>query len=374
MKDKQFFTNRVGSVGASQIAGLVYHYKDKLLLDNIISQDIYQEISNLNTQWLETPWSIKTKIGMSLEQLQSLNKITSNPSTIRGNELERPTFDKFLWQLKNAKEVDDYNKKATQQYKNFKAIATIDYLAEINGVECIIEIKTKNDYKNYDDRDNLTLEQKQKICKNLSYELQVAMQLILHIRAENAIIATQLVFTRDKQHDIDNELVIYPMWYTSDRVDMLKQAVAYSLKYFDTDYNDNFVPNLALEKDFKVMEVLNKASLNALPLEAEVDFPSELINKVAEMNELKEAFEQYTALKDEIDSQLKAIAKELNKSVTFKNSPYPYKILMTTPTTYTQKDIDEKQKKAKKEYEDSLELQAGDIKTATSVFKLQQIK
>ena len=342
MKDTQFFTNRLGSVGASQIAGLVYYYKDKLLLDNIINQDIYQEISNLNTQWLETPWSIKAKIGMSLEQLQSLNKITSNNNTRRGNELERPTFDKFLGQLENAKEVDKYEKKASQQYKNFRAIATIDYLAEINGVECIIEIKTKNHYLNFDDRDNLTPEQKQKICENLSYEIQVAMQLFLHYRAENAIIVTQLVFTRDKQHDIDSELVCNQMWYTDDRVDMLKQAVAYSLDYFDKDYNDNFVPNLKLEKDFKVMEILNKASLNALPLEAEIDFPIELIDKVVKLNELKEAFEQYTSLKDEVDSQLKAIAKELNKSITFKNSPYPYKILMTTPTTYTQKDIDEK--------------------------------
>jgi len=370
MKDTQFFTNRIGSVGASQIAGLVYHYKDKLLLDNIINQDIYQEISNLNTQWLETPWSIKTKIGMSLEQLQALNKITSNANTRRGNELERPTFDKFLWQLEeyNAKEVDNYEKKATKQYINFRAIATIDYLADINGIEVIVEIKTKNVYKHYTEED-----QKQSDCKNLSYEIQVAMQLNLHNK-ENAIIATQLVFTRDDQHDIDTTLVLNSMYNTDDRVDMLKQAVAYSLEYFDKDYNNNFVPNPELKKDFEVMQCLNKASLNALPLEAEVDFPNELIDKVAKINELKEAFEQYTALKDEIDSQLKAIAKELNKSITFKNSPYPYKILMTTPTTYTQKDIDEKQKKAKKEYEDSLELKAGDIKTATCVFKLQQIK
>ena len=368
MKDTQFFTKRIGSVGASQIAGLVYYYKDKLLLDNIINQDIYQEISNLNTQWLETPWSIKAKIGMSLEQLQALNKITTNPSTIRGNKLERPTFDKFLGQLENAKEVDEYEKKASQQYKNFRAIATIDYLADVNGIEVIVEIKTKNVYKHYTEED-----QKQNDCKNLSYEIQVAMQLNLHNK-ENAIIATQLVFTRDDQHDIDTTLVLNSMYNTDDRVDMLKQAVAYSLDYFDKDYNNNFVPNLALKKDFEVMQCLNKASLNALPLEAEIDFPSELIDKVVKLNELKEAFEQYTSLKDEVDSQLKAKAKELNKSITFKNSPYPYKILMTTPTTYTQKDIDEKQKKAKKEYEDSLELKVGDIKTATSVFKIIQIK
>jgi len=109
MNDYTFFTNRKGAIGASQIAGLVYYYSDKLLAKNIISQETYDEIKKMeevtinvwnqevsDIKYIESPWSIKEKTKLTAEELKLLSKKTSNNNTKRGNELEQPVFDKFL--------------------------------------------------------------------------------------------------------------------------------------------------------------------------------------------------------------------------------------------------------------------------------------
>jgi len=339
---ENFFTNRQGAIGASQIAGLVHYYSDKLLAKNIISQETYNEIKKMeevsvnvwkqemsDIKYIESPWSIKEKIKLTAEELELLSKKTSNNNTKRGNELERPVFDKFLQHSKNrnnnCKEVAGYDKKASKQYKNFKAIATIDFLVTVDEIsvpiydfetnspitdttdsvalnkEYIVEIKTKNT-----SLDAVGNPVKEKI-NWISYKLQVAMQMALH-KIDNAVIVLQQVATRDKEHDMSAELDIEAMIIDCEEDKELIVAVEKVLKYFDADFNNDFKPQPELKKDVELLEFLARKELI-------MDLPSELNNDIAEMSQLEANYNRYCELKDKVEKTLKTIATENQRSV-----------------------------------------------------------
>lgn len=468
MNDYTFFTNRQGAIGASQIAGLVYYYSDKLLAKNIISQETYDEIKKMeevtinvwkqevsDIKYIESPWSIKEKTKLTAEELQLLSKKTSNNNTKRGNELERPVFDKFLQHYNNCKEVAGYNKKASKQYKNFKAIATIDFLINIAGIynrKCIAEIKTKN--TGLDAVGNPVKEE----INWISYKLQVAMQMVLH-KIDNAVIVLQQVATRDKEHDMSAELDIETMTIDCDTIiDCEKDkelivAVETALDYFDADFDNdfkidhiekknNFLNNLkktdldedvkyeheaiknefltfcqieivkkkndleekfkkdqeAIQKElkeFRNLDLQNENSVKrlennvnnffekiALKRDVELleflarkelimDLPSELNDDIAEMSQLEANYNTYCELKDKVEKTLKTIATENQRSVIFRASPF--NIQMTLPTKWSADDIVKKQEATKKDYEASLLLAEGSVKTK-SMFKLIRSK
>ena len=458
-----FFTNRKGAIGASQIAGLVYYYSDRLLAKNIISQETYNEIKKMeevtinawkqemsDIKYIESPWSIKEKTKLTGEELQLLSKKTSNNNTKRGNELERPVFDKFLQDYKNCEEVVDYNNKASKQYKNFKAIATIDFLINIAGLvdgkKCIIEIKTKN--TGLDAVGNPVKEE----INWISYKLQVAMQMALH-KIDNGVIVLQQVATRDKEHDISAKLDIEAMAIDCEEDKELIVAVENVLDYFDADFNNdfkidhiekknNFLNNLkktdldenskqeheaiknefltfcqieivkkkndleekfkkdqeAIQKELKEfsnLDLKNENSIKklennvnsffekiALKKDVELleflarkelimDLPSELNDDIAEISQLENAYNRYCELKDKVEKTLKTIATENQRSVIFRGSPF--NIQMTLPTKWSADDIFKKQEATKKDYEASLILAEGSVKTK-SMFKLIRSK
>ena len=480
---ENFFTNRQGAIGASQIAGLVYYYSDKLLAKNIISQETYNEIKKMeevsvnvwkqemsDIKYIESPWSIKEKTKLTAEELELLSKKTSNNNTKRGNELERLVFDKFLQHDNNCKEVAGYNKKASKQYKNFKAIATIDFLVTIDEIsvpiydletnspitdttdsvvlnkEYIVEIKTKN--TGLDAVGNPVKEE----INWISYKLQVAMQMALH-KIDNAVIVLQQVATRDKEHDISAELDIEAMAIDCEEDKELIVAVKKVLEYFDADFNNdfkidhiekknNFLNNLKktdLDKDVKQeheaiknefltfcqIEIVKKkndleekfkkdqeaiqnelkefakldltnqdhikklepnltAFFEKIGLKKDVelveflarkelimDLPSELNNDIAEMSQLEANYNRYCELKDKVEKTLKTIATENQRSVIFRGSPF--NIQMTLPTKWSADDIVKKQEATKKDYEASLSLAEGSVKTK-SMFKLIKSK
>ena len=454
---ENFFTNRQGAIGASQIAGLVYYYSDKLLAKNIISQETYNEIKKMeevsvnvwkqevsDIKYIESPWSIKEKIKLTAEELELLSKKTSNNNTKRGNELERPVFDKFLQHYKNCEEVEGYNKKASKQYKNFIAIATIDFLINIAGIynrKCIVEIKTKNT-----GLDAVGNPVKEKI-NWISYKLQVAMQMALH-KIDNAVIVLQQVATRDKEHDISAELDIEAMAIDFEENKELIVAVEKVLEYFDKDFNNdfkiyhieeknNFLNNLqndldqrqkAIKNEFlefckiKIIEKQNDldkktkqeqeaiqnelkelakldltnqdhikklepnltAFFEKIGLKKDVelaeflarkelimDLPSELNDDIAEMSQLEANYNRYCELKDKVEKTLKTIATENQRSVNFRGSPF--NVQMTLPTKWSADDIVKKQNATKQDYEASLLLAEGSVKTK-SMFKLIKSK
>ena len=374
MNDYTFFTNRKGAIGASQIAGLVYYYSDKLLAKNIISQETYDEIKKMeevtinvwkqevsDIKYIESPWSIKEKTKLTAEELQLLSKKTSNNNTKRGNELERPVFDKFLQDYKNCEEVVDYNNKASKQYKNFKAIATIDFLINIAGLvdgkKCIIEIKTKN--TGLDAVGNPVKEE----INWISYKLQVAMQMALH-KIDNGVIVLQQVATRDKEHDISAKLDIEAMAIDCEEDKELIVAVENVLDYFDADFDNDFKPQPELKRDAELLEFLARKELI-------MDLPSELNDDIAEMSQLEDTYNKYCELKDKVEKTLKTIATENQRSVIFRGSPF--NIQMTLPTKWSADDIVKKQEATKKDYEASLLLVEGSVKTK-SMFKLIRSK
>ena len=451
---ENFFTNRQGAIGASQIAGLFYYYSDRLLAKNIISQETYNEIKKMeevsvnvwkqemsDIKYIESPWSIKEKIKLTAEELELLSKKTSNNNTKRGNELERPVFDKFLQNYKNCEEVAGYNKKASKQYKNFKAIATIDFLINIDDRRCIAEIKTKN--TSLDAVGNPIKEE----INWISYKLQVAMQMALH-KIDNAVIVLQQVATRDKEHDMSAELDIEAMVIDCEEDKELIVAVETVLNYFDADFNNDFkihhieeknnflnnlqnsldqrqeaIKNEFLEfckikiiekqndldkkikqeqeaiqnelKEFAKLDLTNQDHIKKLEpnltaffekiglkkdvelveflarKELIMDLPSELNDDIAEMSQLEANYNRYCELKDKVEKTLKTIATENQRSVNFRGSPF--NVQMTLPTKWSADDIVKKQNATKQDYEASLSLVEGSIKTK-SMFKLIRSK
>jgi len=451
---ENFFTNRQGAIGASQIAGLVYYYSDKLLAKNIISQETYNEIKKMEEvsvnvwkqevsyiKYIESPWSIKEKIKLTAEELELLSKKTSNNNTKRGNELERPVFDKFLQHYNNCEEVAGYNKKASKQYKNFIAIATIDFLINIDDRRCIAEIKTKN--TGLDAVGNPVKEE----INWISYKLQVAMQMALH-KIDNAVIVLQQVATRDKEHDISAELDIEAMVIDCEEDKELIVAVENVLDYFDADFNNDFkihhieeknnflnnlqnsldqrqeaIKNEFLEfckikiiekqndldkknkqeqeaiqnelKEFAKLDLTNQDHIKKLEpnltaffekiglkkdvelveflarKELIMDLPSELNDDISEMSQLEANYNRYCELKDKVEKKLKTIATENQRSVIFRGSPF--NVQMTLPTKWSADDIVKKQEANKKDYEASLLLAEGSVKTK-SMFKLIKSK
>ena len=451
---ENFFTNRQGAIGASQIAGLVYYYSDKLLAKNIISQETYNEIKKMeevsvnvwkqevsDIKYIESPWSIKEKIKLTAEELELLSKKTSNNNTKRGNELERPVFDKFLQHYNNCEEVAGYNKKASKQYKNFIAIATIDFLINIDDRRCIAEIKTKN--TGLDAVGNPVKEE----INWISYKLQVAMQMALH-KIDNAVIVLQQVATRDKEHDISAELDIEAMVIDCEEDKELIVAVENVLDYFDADFNNDFkihhieeknnflnnlqnsldqrqeaIKNEFLEfckikiiekqndldkkikqeqeaiqnelKEFAKLDLTNQDHIKKLEpnltaffekiglkkdvelveflarKELIMDLPSELNDDISEMSQLEANYNRYCELKDKVEKKLKTIATENQRSVIFRGSPF--NVQMTLPTKWSADDIVKKQEANKKDYEASLLLAEGSVKTK-SMFKLIKSK
>lgn len=363
---ENFFTNRQGAVGASQIVGIFYYYSNRLLANEVISQELYNEIKtieevNINVwkqevsdiKYIESPWSIKEKIKLTAEELELLSKKTSNNNTKRGNELERPVFDKFLQNYDNCKEVVDYNKQASRQYKNFKAIATIDFLIDVNGIKSIVEIKTKT--ATLDEYGNLN---KQKV-NFITYKIQVAMQMALH-NIDNGVIVLQQVATRDKEHDMSAELDIEAMVIDWEEDKELIVAIEHVLNYFDEDFNNDFKPQPELKKDAELLEFLARKELI-------MDLPSELNDDVAEMSQLEANYNRYCELKDKVEKTLKTIATENQRSVNFRGSPF--NVQMTLPTKWSADDIVKKQNTTKQDYEASLSLVEGTVKTK-SMFKL----
>ena len=451
---ENFFTNRQGAIGASQIAGLVHYYSDKLLAKNIISQETYDEIKKMDEvsvnvwkqevsdiKYIESPWSIKEKTKLTAEELQLLSKKTSNNNTKRGNELEQPVFDKFLQHYNNCEEVAGYNKKASKQYKNFKAIATIDFLINIDDRRCIAEIKTKN--TGLDAVGNPVKEE----INWISYKLQVAMQMALH-KIDNAVIVLQQVATRDKEHDMSAELDIEAMVIDCEENKELIVAVEKVLDYFDADFNNDFkiyhieeknnflnnlqnpldqrqeaIKNKFLEfckikiiekqndldkkikqereviqnelKEFAKLDLTNQDHIKKLEpnltaffekiglkkdvelaeflarKELIMDLPSELNDDIAEMSQLEANYNRYCELKDKVEKTLKTIATENQRSVNFRGSPF--NVQMTLPTKWSADDIVKKQNATKQDYEASLSLVEGSVKTK-SMFKLIKSK
>ena len=457
MNDYTFFTNRQGAIGASQIAGLVYYYSDKLLAKNIISQETYDEIKKMeevtinvwkqevsDIKYIESPWSIKEKTKLTAEELQLLSKKTSNNNTKRGNELERPVFDKLLQNLEGFQEVENYCKQANKQYQNFRAIATIDFLIYNGETQYIIEIKTQN--TTLDELGNPVINN----INWIKYKLQVAMQMFLHHINFGAIVVQQVV-SRDAEYDMSADLDIEIM--NPENVQELIKAVENTLDYFDADFNNdfkidhiekknNFLNNLkktdldenvkqeheaiknefltfcqieivkkkndleekfkkdqeAIQKElkeFRNLDLQNENSVKrlennvnsffekiALKRDVELleflarkelimDLPSELKDDIAGMSQLEDAYNTYCELKDIVEKRLKTIATENQRSVIFRGSPF--NIQMTLPTKWSADDIVKKQEATKKDYETSLLLAEGNVKTK-SMFKLIRSK
>ena len=265
MNDYTFFTNRQGAIGASQIAGLVYYYSDKLLAKNIISQETYDEIKKMeevtinawkqevsDIKYIESPWSIKEKTKLTAEELQLLSKKTSNNNTKRGNELERPVFDKLLQNLEGFQEVENYCKQANKQYQNFRAIATIDFLIYNGETQYIIEIKTQN--TTLDELGNPVINN----INWIKYKLQVAMQMFLHNINFGAIVVQQVV-SRDAEYDMSADLDIEIM--NPENVQELIKAVENTLDYFDADFNNDFKID-HIEKKNNFLNNLKKTDLD----------------------------------------------------------------------------------------------------------------
>jgi hypothetical protein len=136
-----------------------------------------------------------------------------------------------------------------------------------------------------------------------------------------------------------------------------------SAKRLENNVN-SFFEKIALKRDVELLEFLARKELI-------MDLPSELNNDIAEMSQLENAYNRYCELKDNLEKTLKTIATENQISVLFRGSPF--NIQMTLPTKWSADDIVKKQEATKKDYEASLLLVEGSVKTK-SMFKLIRSK
>jgi hypothetical protein len=345
MQDTNFHKNRVNAIGASEIAGLVYYYADTLLHTNLIKQETYNLIKQIDTKYISSPWSIKTQLGFTLQQKQLFSKRTSNKNTQRGHDLERPVFDKFI-AISGAEEINLESKaKKVDGYNNFNPLATIDFLVSINNEPVIVEIKTKNNLL-----DNDGNQVKVPTINTVAEQFQVAMQMWIH-NVDNAIIATQLVATRDDNHDMSADLHLLQL-NKDDYCDII-QAIQYSLVLFDTNFDEEFSP-IDSKRDKDLQEFLLREQLV-------LDLPSEAKELLENMQQLEEAYNQYKQNLDRLENILKDVAKSNDMGIIFNDCRY--QVQKTIQTYYTADDIEKAKQKAVQDFEKANSLQVGTEKT-----------
>ena len=136
-----------------------------------------------------------------------------------------------------------------------------------------------------------------------------------------------------------------------------------SVKRLENNVN-SFFEKIALKRDVELLEFLARKELI-------MDLPSELNDDIDGMNQLEYSYNTYCELKDKVEKTLKTIATENQRSVIFRGSPF--NIQMTLPTKWSADDIVKKQEATKKDYEASLLLVEGSVKTK-SMFKLIRSK
>jgi predicted DNA-binding protein YlxM (UPF0122 family) len=125
-----------------------------------------------------------------------------------------------------------------------------------------------------------------------------------------------------------------------------------------------FFEKIGLKKDAELLDFLARKELI-------IDLPSELNDDIAEMSQLEANYNRYCELKDKVEKTLKTIATENQRSVNFRGSPF--NVQMTLPTKWSADDIVKKQNATKQDYEASLSLVEGSVKTK-SMFKLIKSK
>lgn len=348
MKEQSFFKKRVGSVGASQIVGLVYYYRNATSLD-FLSQSFKKLIDDLNNKYFETPFSIKEKIKMSHEELRAMSEKFSTASTKRGNRLESAVLEHFLESNSNLIKIDE-QVSCEKQYQNFKARATIDYIcADEDFNNIIVEVKTRNKYM----YSNLTSCLPQDIW-------QLAMQIMLKEDCNVGLIATQIVDLDDDGNDLlIGDIIINS--FTRKMLQPYIETIKQVLQYFDDNFNESFTAS-DCQKDLQVLEFKN---MNVVINKIE----NSTLEKIKRCEELKQQNKDILAeieqLENDISKEFKAIADQHKGLSIFEAEGFKYEASWTKPSYWTESDIASKQNELKS-------VQVGDIKTKSTLRLLKK--
>jgi hypothetical protein len=229
--------------------------------------------------------------------------------------------------------------------------------------ELIVAVKTVLNYFDADFNNDFKIhhiEEKNNFLNNLQNSLDQRQEAI-----KNEFLEFCKIKIIEKQNDLDK------------KTKQEQEAIQNELKEFakldltNQDHIKKLEPNLTaffekigLKKDVELVEFLARKELI-------MDLPSELNDDISEMSQLEANYNRYCELKDKVEKKLKTIATENQRSVIFRGSPF--NVQMTLPTKWSADDIVKKQEANKKDYEASLLLAEGSVKTK-SMFKLIKSK
>jgi len=352
-------SDRFQIIGASEVAGLLKEYKDNLLDQNVIDQDIYDKLGKMPS-YLETRYSLAKKLMLDREQFKRFNEYNSNKAMQRGKECEEMVKDDFIQQDTAHIDLGDgvfkmtvvIDEKQTQKEKLIKGCkfpfrATIDYLLSDGW---LLECKT-TDIAQWFKIEN-------EGCP-FNYEIQANAQMWLHGK-ENCyvhIAGVQTIY-KDKltglvlkkpQHQI---LESKPFIIKYDK--QIINAIQASLIWFSAEFEKGslLIKDDAdkVKKDKQIDEFLEieKGTLE-LPLN------SDLSAKLGRLKELAELVKEH----DKLDKEIKA---EIRKSMEgfsmarFKSNQFEIEAKYSKESYHDEASINEAIEKAKS-------ITIGDVKS-----------
>jgi predicted phage-related endonuclease len=330
-------TDRFGIIGASEIAGLLKEYKDNLLEEGFIDNDIHNKLRKMPS-YLETRYSLARKLMLDREQFKRFNEYNSNKAMQRGKECEAMVKDNFIYQhLGLSIAEEQVIKEKLIKNCNFPFRATIDYLLSSGS---LLECKTTD------------ITQWFKIENDgcpFNYEIQANAQMWLHGK-EKCYIHIAGVQTTNGDHKI-LESKTFTIYYDKQIIN----AIQASLIWFSAEFEKGTL----LIKDEADKVKKDKQIDDFLEIEKgtlEQSLTGDLSAKLRKLKRLKKLAEKH----DKLDKEIKAEIRKLMGGYSmarFKSNQFEIEAKFSKESYHDEASINETIEKAKS-------INIGDVKSA----------
>lgn len=337
-------TDRFGIIGASEVAGLLKEYKDNLLDQNIIDQDIHDKLCKMPS-YLETRYSLAKKLMLDREQFKRFNEYNSNKAIQRGKECEDMVKNDFIKRSQDAGFAIDILEKQTQKEKfikdcKFPFRATIDYLFTNNNKNAILECKTTDI--------NLWEYTIEKYGLPFNYEIQGNAQMWLHNKSECYVHIAGVQTAKGEHKILARET--FPIKPQTQIINAIQASLVW--------FSDQFEKGTLLIKDDADKVKKDKQIDEFLEIEKgtlEQPLTADLSAKLSRLEELAEAVKEH----DKLDKEIRAEIRKLMEGypmARFKSNQFEIEAKFSKESYHDEASINEAIEKAKS-------INIGDVKS-----------
>ena len=377
LTNQQNLLDRYGKIGASEVAGLLKDYSNKLLDNKLITKAQFDKLQQL-PQYLNTKYSLIKKLQLTQQEFFAYSDFIRTEAMNRGLEFEEASKQDFATQNDKFLKKNGlfFNESKSQARKeelldgvSFPFISTIDYILT-DGLlnEFILEIKTTSGYysfNNYESQNEAPF----------NYYIQVQCQMWMH-NVDKAIIYLVGIESDKNQGP---EIRSNKTWIL-EKDQKLIEAVKQTLRYFSQDYNCEISRNLILQKDNqdkqkRDIEIDSFLERNKLTTEIQVD---DLLLQIDNMLSLESSYKKYIELEKLVKDKIK------NKMGSYKyasveTAKFIIDAKYSKPELHSQKSIDEAIKKAEEKLQEAKLLEIGTLKSIPRFYcninkKIQKIE